>query len=439
MREAEASMRTRPLRSLPALRLLLPSRTVRSRLTLVYGGLFLISGAVLLVITGLLWERATDGQFRIGPNIPGAILRIAGWSSNAPKYRVAGSGFSATTVGTASGAVAKLQLVNGPLQTVAAEQRGSDLHQLLLYSVIALGVMAMFSIALGWLTAGRVLRPLRTITSAARRISVTNLHERLTLGGPDDELKELGNTIDELLGRLERSFQSQRQFVANASHELRTPLATMRASLDVAMAKPGPIPAQTISLANRLHQELDHIDGLLESFLALARAQRGPVDEDVALSLDLLVAAALEGRQVQIWDMGLQVREADCPEARVRGNETLLARMVENVIDNAVHHNEHNGWIRAGTEVNGQTARLIVENGGPVFDDNIVADLVQPFRRLGVERTGSDAGFGLGLSIVASIAETHGGHLELHPRSGGGIQVIIELPLATMALAGIPA
>ncbi|HEX4218917.1 MAG TPA: HAMP domain-containing sensor histidine kinase [Acidimicrobiales bacterium] len=330
----------------------------------------------------------------------------------------------------------QLGQVKVQLQAVAADQQSSDLHQLLLYAGIALGIMALLSIGLGWLTAGRVLRPLRTITTKARRISATNLHERLSLGGPDDELKELGDTVDKLLGRLERSFQSQRQFVANASHELRTPLATMRASLDVAMAKPEPIPPQTITLADRLHDELDQVDRLLESFLALARAQRGPVDQDVAVSVGLLAGGALEDRADVIAALCIDVRQEENPEARVTGNETLLARMVENVIDNAVHHNTLNGWIRVRTEVEEGMVRLVVENGGPVLDGEAVQDLTQPFRRLGGERTGSDAGFGLGLSIVAAVAEAHAGRLELDAPGSGGLRVLIELPVAARTLAG---
>ena len=161
----------------------------------------------------------------------------------------------------------------GQLHSLAAQQHTNDLHQLLLYSAVALAIMAMVSIGLGWLIAGRVLRPLRTITNAARDISASNLHERLDLHGPQDEVKELGDTIDGLLERLEVAFQSQRQFVANASHELRTPLATMRASLDVALAKPEPTPQPTVVLASRLRHELDQIDRLLNGFLDLARSR----------------------------------------------------------------------------------------------------------------------------------------------------------------------
>lgn len=416
-------------------RLHLPGRTVRSRLTLVYGGLFLVSGAALLTITALLWGRATGGDFVVSAKVPGVILSIAGRRSPGANLHVNLVGPRKVPLGQPAPDFQRVRQVTAQLRDVAAGQQSADLHQLLLYSGIALGIAALLAIALGWLTAGRVLRPLRTITSTAQDISASNLHERLDMKGPNDELKVLGDTIDQLLERLDRSFQSQRLFVANASHELRTPLATMRASLDVALAKPEPIPQQMTMLADRLRPELDQVDRLLESFLALARAQRGPADEDTTLSLDLLVASALEQRAGAIADLGLDVDEEVSPAAQVIGDEVLLARMVENVIDNAVHHNERGGFIRVRTEIEGGNARLVIENGGPVLDEDAVTGLVQPFQRIGAARTGSEAGFGLGLSIVAAITETHGGRLELHALSGGGLQVLIELPLAVRTLA----
>jgi hypothetical protein len=317
------------------------------------------------------------------------------------------------------------------------QQHTSDLHQLLFYSGIALAIMAMLAAVLGWLVAGRVLRPLRTITSAARDISVTNLHERLGLRGPDDELKELGDTFDGLLARLDGSFRSQRQFVANASHELRTPLATMRASLDVAMAKPGPIPEQMIILDERLREELDQVDRLLEGLLALARVQAVPDTGQLTVSLDDIVSAALAGRAGAISKRNLDVDQEVSADTAVIGNGVLLSRMVENVIDNAVTHNERGGWIRATTEVEGARVRLIVENGGRILDEDDMDELAQPFRRLGTERTGP--GTGLGLSIVAAVAEAHGGRLELHALSRGGFQAIVDLPLAVRTLTGASA
>jgi signal transduction histidine kinase len=318
--------------------------------------------------------------------------------------------------------------VVGQLKELVTDQHTSDLHQLLLYCALALAIIALLSLVIGWWTAGRILQPLRTITTTARHISATNLHERLGLEGSQDELKELSDTFDQLLGRLEGSFESQRQFVANASHELRTPLATMRTALDVALAKPDPIPEQTVQLADRLRQELDEVDELLESFLILARTQAGSPGEDVLVSLDLLVASARQHNAEAICAMHLDFDEHHDTVVYLNGNEILLARMVENLIDNAVRHNQSRGWVRVHSHVEETTVRLVVENGGPVLNEEAVQELAQPFRRLGAARTGSDTGVGLGLSIVAAIVELHTGRLELHALPDGGFQAIIELP-----------
>ena len=316
-------------------------------------------------------------------------------------------------------------------------QHSFDLHQLLIVSVIALVIMAVPAIVVGWLVAGRLLRPLRAMTATARNISATSLHERLNLSGPDDELKQLADTFDNLLGRLEESFRSQRQFVANASHQLRTPHATMRVWLDVALAKPAP--PHMVDLGDRLRHELDQLDRLLDGLLVLARAQQRSATDESTLPLDTVVSAATEERATLISGKGLDVRRQQCPGVRVTGSETLLVQMVGNVVDNAITHNTPGGWVRIRTDVAGAAARLAVENGGPVLDERDVQALTQPFRRLGTERTGSDRGSGLGLSIVAAIAEMHGGGLELHALAGGGFQVVIELPLALRADAGAPA
>jgi signal transduction histidine kinase len=280
------------------------------------------------------------------------------------------------------------------------------------------------------LAAGRFLQPLRIITSATRQISATNLNERLGLSGPEDEIKELGDTFDALLERLERSFEAERRFVANASHELRTPLATMRASLDVAMAKPGPVPPQTAVLADRLRRELDHVDRLLASLLTLAQAQRAPAADEGSVSLDALANAAVEQRSDAISSMGLRVDQQRCPDAWVLGSEILLSRMVENMVENAVKHNEPGGWVQLQTALDGPVVRLVVENGGLVLRHEDVNELARPFKRLGAERTGSDRGNGLGLSIVQAITEAHGGVLDLRARSEGGLRVVVTLPRA---------
>jgi hypothetical protein len=288
--------------------------------------------------------------------------------------------------------------------------------------------------------AGRFLRPLRTITAATREISATNLHERLNLTGPDDELKELADTFDQLLDRLERSFAFERQFVGNASHELRTPLAGMRTSLDVAMAKPGPVPPHIRTLADRLRRELDHIDRLLEGFLTLAHTQHGPTTDESTVSLADLARGAIARHTEAISAMGLDVEQRLGPDPYVTGSNTLLSRLVENLIDNAFGQNEPGGWVRVTTAVEDKRARLLVENGGPVLDPDQVKQLAQPFRRIGAERTGSDNGAGLGLAIVSSIAQVHGGTLDLEALTDGGLRVAITLPLAVrVAAAGAPA
>jgi hypothetical protein len=376
----------------------LPQRTIRMRLTLIHWGLFVASGAVLLAIT--------------------VALSVA-----------------LSNVGS-SGSRGRQGAASLPSGTAGQHSPG---HQLLIVSALALAIMAIPAISVGWLMAGRYLRPLRTITAAARTISATSLHERLNLAGPQDELKELGDTFDDLLGRLERSFQAQRQFAASAAHELRTPHATMRVWLDVALDKPGPLPRHIIDLGDRLRHELDHVDRLLDSLLVLARAQHGAITDEATLPLDGLVSGAVDALASTISGMSLDVSQRRCPSAQVTGSKTLLARMIQNVVDNAVRHNSEGGWVRIRTDVAGANARLVVENGGTVLGEQDVQHLTQPFRRLGAERTESDTGTGLGLSIVASIAEIHGGRLELHARQQGGLQVIIGLPLAVRIMAQAPA
>jgi signal transduction histidine kinase len=406
----------RMLRRLSSLagRLTLPRRTVRLRFTALYGVLFLLSGAGLLAIVNLV-----------------SLSRVQ--SVPAPSQQGQPS------------ALAEAQARIGQLQDQLSGLQAAQSRQLLVGSAAALGVMMVLSVVLGRLVAGRVLRPLRTMTAATRRISADNLHERLAVSGPADEVKDLADTIDELLERLEGAFTAQRRFVANASHELRTPLATMRASLDVAVAKPEPVSAQTLTLANRLRSELNQVDRLLEGLLVLARTQHGVLPDQTTLSLGQLVSAALADRAAAITAKGLTVHDTGGRhDAQLQGSQTLLRRMVDNVIDNAIRHNHDQGWIRVAIQADGTTARLVVETGGQVLDQRQVAQLTQPFRRLGADRTGSDHGAGLGLSIVAAIAAAHGGTLDLHARPEGGLRVSISLPqadhrAASTARAGVSA
>jgi signal transduction histidine kinase len=282
-------------------------------------------------------------------------------------------------------------------------------------ALVALATMFLVSLVLGRAAAGRVLRPLRTLTAATRRISADNLHQRLAVHGPDDEVKGLADTIDDLLDRLEQSFAAQRRFVANASHELRTPLATMRAALDVALARPDPVPPV---LADRLHTELDRVDTLLDGFLILTRAQHGALADRVPVAWGDLAADALRSAETD----GLRVYADTSAAGPVTGNRVLLARMVSNVIDNAVVHNIPGGWIRV--TVTGRS--MVVANSGPVLDPAALPRLGRPFERLAPDRTGP--GTGLGLSIVHAIATAHGGAVSLTAVPDGGLQVEITLP-----------
>jgi signal transduction histidine kinase len=406
-------------------RLRLAGRTVRVRLTLLYGILFFVSGAVLLAITSGV-----------------VVARSSSQAAPAPHQALPG-----TALAQAQARIQALQAQLQNMQAQAASQPGQDRlrGQLLIASLIALAIMTVISVALGWLVAGRALRPVREMTAAAQRISEDSLDERLALRGPKDELKELGDTIDGLLERLEAAFNAQRRFVANASHELRTPLTTMRAAIDVALAKPEPAPPQTVALAGRLHTELDRIERLLEAFLVLARAQHRSMPGHAVLPLDYMVGSALADQFAAIRAMNLTVQDTSSQGgAWVAGSPALLSRMVENVIDNAVCHNTPGGWIAITTSARGGGARLVVENGGQVLDQQQVAELSQPFRRLEADRIGTDKGSGLGLSIVAAIAEAHGGTLDLRARPGGGLRVCVELPAAAArasaaAAAGVPA
>ena len=403
-------------------RLRLPGRTVRVRLTVLYGILFFVSGAVLLAIASGV-----------------AVAR----SASVRAVPAAGQARPGSALARAQARIQMLQAQLQNLQSQAASQAGQGKlpHQLLIASLIALAIMTVISVALGWLIAGRALRPVRRMTAAAQRISEDSLHERLALHGPKDELKELGDTIDGLLERLEAAFNAQRRFVANASHELRTPLTTMRAALDVALAKPEPAPPQTVALAGRLRTELDRIERLLEAFLVLARAQHRSMPGQAVLPLDYIVGSALADQEAAIRAMDLTVQDTSSQGgAWVAGSPALLSRMVENVIDNAVCHNYPGGWIAITTRASGGGARLVVENGGQVLDQQQVAELCQPFRRLEADRIGTDKGSGLGLSIVAAIAEAHGGTLDLRARPGGGLRVCVNLPaVAATTSAAVPA
>jgi signal transduction histidine kinase len=396
----------------------LPRRTVRLRLTLLYGGLFVAAGAVLLAITYGLVANSVSGhtvQFRVSR------------PASATVHEPAPEAIVVTRPG--SGPLP----VPPPLRTVATKlqaaaraevtrQRQAQLDALLTRSGIALGIMAIVSIGLGWVMAGRALRPVRTMGARARGISERNLHERLAIDGPDDELKELADTFDGLLERLEAAFESQRRFVANASHELRTPITLERTLVEVALADPHASVASLRDTCGRVLVATEQQERLIEALLTLARSQRG-LDSREELDLADVVQDVMRSVAVD----GLRV-ESELDDAPASGDPRLLERLVANLVDNAVHYNVADGWVSVRTGTRDGWSTLVVSNAGPVVAESRVGELLEPFRRLSGDRPGRTQGLGLGLSIVSAIAGAHGAGLAATPRPGGGLDVEVRFP-----------
>ncbi len=398
--------------------------SVRARIAIACGGLFLLLGSIMI--------GATYPQ--VGHVHPTAL------TSRGPKDRRDLLRRSAAFSKAAGRAKVFSELSRKPteqLQAVAAEQASADRRDFLVYSLAGLALATALAAGLGWAVSSRVLRPLRAITEAARTASQDSLlQRRLALAGPPDELKQLADTFDAMLARLDGAFASQRRFVANASHELRTPLTEMRTLTDVTLAKPAPSAAQLELTLAGVRAAVDKSEELIEALLTLARSDRGleyteVVDLPTAVedAIDLITRAAA-ARQVNIGT-------ALAP-ARVAGDRILLERLVSNLIDNAVRHNVTGGWVQASTRHEGGLVELTVASGGEPIPADQAAGLFEPFRRLS-GRAGSRHGTGLGLSIVASVARAHGGQAEACARPGGGLEVHVRLPATALANADGPA
>jgi signal transduction histidine kinase len=316
---------------------------------------------------------------------------------------------------------------NNAFAACMQDQREAALNTLLRRSLMALIGLAVLAFAVGYLLAGRVLSPLGRITRTARGVASSDLKRRIELDGPDDEFKELADTFDEMLERLDRSFDAQRRFVSNASHELRTPLAINRTLLEVQLSDPEVSPdlqqlGRTL-LATNLRSEQ-----LVEGLLLLARSDNEIVDRK---PVDVAEAAsqALEQTRAEATAKGVEVRSTLEP-AVVQGNGVLLERIALNLVQNAVRYNAaEDGWVEVTTGVGAGRALLTVSNTGPVVPAYEIDNLFEPFRRLRTERTGSDKGVGLGLSIARSVARAHGGTITAVPREGGGLVMTVSIPM----------
>jgi signal transduction histidine kinase len=399
-----------------ASRLPWPPWTVRLRLTLLYGVLFLMSGAVLLVLTNVLFRNAMGNYLLLGGQ--GHSLFFSRVSSGRGTH----SSFHVTPRPGAPSAQ-QLQEQAHQLAAQALAQHNGELHELLIQSLIALAIMAVTSVGLGWLVAGRALRPLRTMNIAARDISATNLHRRLGIHGPRDELAELAETFDDLLARLEASFDAQRQFVANASHELRTPLARQRTLIEVCLDDPDASLESFRKNQRRLLTALQEQEGLIEALLTLARSERG-VDQPVTCNLADLARMVVGRHRVEAerQDITLHLALEPC---LVSGDPALLQRLVANLVENALRYNAPGGKVEVDTYVTADCGVLVVENTGPVIAPGSIEQLLEPFRRGGRARVGAGGGTGLGLSIVKTIATAHHAHLELHALADGGLRVTV--------------
>jgi signal transduction histidine kinase len=386
-------------------RLRLPRRTVRLRLTLLYSLLFLAAGAALLAVTYLLVSSASDRDLGL-PTVPSP------GETNGKSLPLG------TPDGLGRKAVA--------LKVQALATRSALLHQLLAWSGVALVIMAVLAVTLGWLVAGRVLRPLRTMTIATQKITEHNLHERLALPGPRDELKDLADTIDGLLQRLDAAFDAQRRFVANASHELRTPLTLNRALLEFTLKNPDATAGDLRTMGHELITSGEQQEQLIEALLTLATSARG-LDHHAPFDLSHITAEVLLGPHPEIGQLRLDVQTTITP-APAAGDPRLAKRLVANLIDNALRHNVTGGHITIATRTEARHAILTIANSGPIIRHDDLDRCFQPFQRLHSDRAHHSDGHGLGLSIVQSIAAAHGAALSARSRLDGGLHIEVRFP-----------
>ena len=385
-----------------------PRLTVRARLTLLYIGLFAGCGAIVVAVSYTQVARLPAQVHGQGGGTP-SPSNLAAFAARCRSAE--------TSVRPDPRILAKC--ASYFQQEGAQGQRSLTLSHLLQYSLITLAVVIALAAVLGWIFAGRALRPVHRITTAARAASEHNLSARVAPTGPRDELRELAETFDDMLGRLQAAFEGQQRFIANASHELRTPLAVMRATVDVVLDNPDSTPDDLRVMAADIRAAVDHAEHLIGALLLLARNERGLT---VREKVDLATVAedVLDGRLA-----GRRVHAALEP-AVISGDPVLAERLIANLVDNAIRYNLPGGEVWVSTRAVAGGSELVVANTGPVVDPGDTGRIFQPFERLS-DRTSYD-GFGLGLAIVASIAAIHGGTATARPRDDGGLSVTVTIP-----------
>jgi signal transduction histidine kinase len=402
-----------------AVRRLWPRR-VRTRLAVFYAVLFLLAGVVLLALTYTLAAALVlpgTGSPKVLTPQERALLGLCKPLPTSP---------------------ALLAKCNHLIDIVGAgpKARGDALSALRIASAIGLGVLAIAAAGLGWLASGRALRPVRSITEAARQASELRLGQRLALTGPDDEFKQLADTFDVMLERLDAAFTSQKRFVANAAHELRTPLTVMRTAIEVTLSKPTRTPDQLEAMAARVKQSVDQAEATVEALLTLATSELGATAAD---PIDLAVAAedALDAVHTAIDQRNITV-DAALEPAVARGDRVLLERMIANLVDNAVRHNTPDGWIGIRTARQAGSPVFEIANTGPSVPSEQIPSLFEPFARA-KQRLNSSDGVGLGLSIAHAIARAHDATITARPRPGGGLELTVTIPTRRSDVPAPPA
>jgi signal transduction histidine kinase len=400
----------RPAGLPPVVRRLWPRR-MRTRLAVVYTVLFLVAGTALLAVTYTLVATVLlPAPASTSKPIPPREGQLLGLCKPPP---------------TSASLLDECKRVIAAVGAGPTERRASELGALRDASLIGLGVLAIASAGLGWLVSGRALRPVRSITEAARQASELRLGQRLALAGPDDELKQLADTFDVMLERLDSAFTSQKRFVANAAHELRTPLTAMRTAIEVTLSKPTRTPDQLEAMAARVKRSVERADATVEALLTLATSELGPTAQE---TIDLATAAedALDATHAAIDQRHIKV-DAALKRALARGDRVLLERMIANLVENAVRHNNPGGWIGIRTIQQADSAMFEIANSGPSVAAEQIPTLFEPFARA-KQRLNSSDGVGLGLSIASAIARAHNATLTAHPRTGGGLEMSVTVP-----------
>ncbi len=381
--------------------------TIRTRLTVLYAGAFFVAGAALVALMYFYLDQSLNHS-------PGDTALSA--ARNFLNER-------------GDDRYPLIDNVVDAMVQQAEQQRRDTLRTMLTFSLASLGGIGLIAGVFGWLLAGRVLDPLHEVTETARRIADHNLHERISLTGPSDEIKELADTFDAMLERLDRAFDGQHRFVANASHELRTPLAINRTLIEVALEDPA-VPESTRKLGETLLAVNHRHDRLIDGLLVLASSEQS-TEKHTRADLAEIAARVLSSTEARARIAGVRV-SSQLTSAAVIGDTALLERLVGNLVDNALRYNiSGGGWVHVTVTGDARSARLTVENTGPVVPPGEVDGLFERFRRLTNDENlngqqSTIGGAGLGLSIVRSVATAHGGRVRAtaHPQGGLTVEVI---------------